>query len=596
MNENHQNNTNNGTPGANASKDMTQRVRLDDVGQTPARSANSQQVRKKKRWFMTKKEKITLITLISLTAVLLLLALILFSCGSSGTEDDGLILKGVWAAGVNLGGMTSEEATIALEEAVANTYTELDMVVDVLGTEITLSPQDTGAQLDIQAVVKAAYDYGRTGSRTERNQAKQNALNNSVIISITPYLNLDTDYIRGQIDLLGTQFSTTLTQPTIELTGTKPQMGVEKPDTTVIHQTLTIYVGTAEYGLDTTKLYNQIMESYNSRIFRFEHNPTVVAPDSIEDDLLSYYDQLCVEPVDAQIDPITYDVTPEIYGYGFNLDAVKEEIANAPYGTTLQIPLTYLAPNLTEELISGALFKDVIGDHSAVLGEDLAWNNNVTLACQALNGLIIKSGDTFSFNDILGELTADKGYQEASAYRGRVSTLVMGGGVTHAASLLFTCVLESELEILEYAHHTYATDFIEVGRDIYVAAGKSDFRFRNNRPDPIRIKAEVIEGTVFISIEGTDTRNYQVDIRVKTTKTVTPGKLYNIMLPTNPGGYENNDVLEEGLNGYVIELYKSMYDKQTGELINETFISTYTYDARDAVVVQLQSSSESEPS
>ena len=580
-------------PVTEPNKDMTQRIPLDGAAQPahrPAGSnpANPRRDRKKKRWYMTKKEKITLISLASVTAVLLIAAIIMISTMFSAPTDDGRILKGVVAAGVNLGGMTQDQAAIALQEATADTYTKLDMVVTVLDSQITLSPKDTGAHLDIQAVVTDAYNYGRTGSRAERNQAKNNALENSVIIPITPHLNLNTDYIRSEINKLGTQFSSTLTQPTLTLTGTKPQMGVTKPDTNKVHQKLTIYVGTAEYGLDTNKLYEQVLEYYNINIFQVVGTCTVVAPDSIEEDLLTYYQELCVAPVDAQIDPVTYDVIPEIYGYGFNLDEVKEQIAKAPYGTTLEIPLRYLTPNLTEELVSGNLFKDIMGDHSSALGAENAWNGNAFLACEKLNGLIIKAGETFSFNDVLGELTEEKGYQEALAYRGTVAQKVMGGGVTHVASVLYNSVLEAELEVLERHNHTYAPNFIEVGRDVYVAEGKEDFRFRNNRPDPIRIKAEVVNGNIRVSIEGTDTRDYRIEVSVKVIKTIRPGKLYNVMLSDNPGGYKNGQELAAGVNGYEVEIYSSMYGKQDGLLQNKNFVSTYTYEAKDAVVVKLQ--------
>ena len=572
---------------------MTQRIPLDGTAQsaprpTGSRPANSQRNRKKKRWHMTKKEKITLISLISVTVALLIAAIIMVSSMFSAPTDDGRILKGVVAAGVNLGGMTPDEAAIALQEATAHTYTKLDMVVTVLDSQITLSPKDTGARLNIQAVVEDAYNYGRTGSRAERNQAKNNALTNSVIIPITPHLNLDTDFIRSQINKLGSQFSSTLTQPVLTLTGTKPQMGVAKPSTSKTHQTLTIYVGTAEYGLDTNKLYEQVLEYYNINIFQVVGTCTVVAPDSIEDELLAYYEDLCVEPVDAQIDPVTYDVTPEIYGYGFNLDKVKEQIAKAPYGTTIKVPLRYLEPNVTEELLSSNLFKDIMGEHHSALGAETAWNSNAFLACEKLNGLIIKAGDTFSFNDVLGELTEEKGYQEALAYRGAVAQKVMGGGVTHVASVLYNSVLEAELEILERHNHTYAPNFIEVGRDVYVAEGMEDFRFRNNRPDPIRIKAEVVNGDICVSIEGTDTRNYIVEINVKVTNTVRPGKLYNVMVSDNPGGYKNGQELVAGVNGYEIEIYSSMYNKEDDRLQSKNFVTTYTYAARDSVVVKLQ--------
>ncbi len=545
---------------------------------------------------MTKREKITLICVGSATAVLLIAAIILISTMFSAPVDDGRILKGVVAAGVNIGGMTPDQAAVALNNATSGTYTKLPMVVTVLDTQITLSPEDTGAQLDIQAVVQDAYNYGRTGSRAEKNEAREHALTNSVIIPVTPHLNLNTDYIRGELNKLGTQFSSTLSQPKISIAGTKPQMGVANPNTDTIHQTLSIYVGTAEYGLDTNKLFDQVMEYYNINIFQVVGTCTVVAPDSIEDELLAYYEDLCVAPIDAQMDPITYDVTPEVYGYGFNLDEVKEQIAKTPYGETITIPLRYLAPNVTEELLSDNLFRDVIGEYTSSLGAETAWNQNAALACDKLNGLILKSGDTFSFNDLLGELTAEKGYQSALAYRGRVATSVLGGGVTHTASVLYNSVLEAELEILERHNHAYAPTFIEVGRDVYVYNGTADFRFRNNRPDPIRIKAEVVDGTIQISIEGTDSRDYTVEVTVKVTNVLQPETLYTTMLPNNPGGYQDGDVLINGTNGYEIEIRCLLYNKQGGQLQDENFIGAYSYEAQDSVVVKIQEQPTIDPS
>ena len=92
----------------------------------------------------------------------------------------------------------------------------------------------------------------------------------------------------------------------------------------------------------------------------------------------------------------------------------------------------------------------------------------------------------------------------------------------------------------------------------------------------------------YISIEGTDNRNYEVEIKVKTVKTLRPGKLYHVMLSNNPGKYKNNQVLDAGMNGYEVEIYKCMYDKKDGHLQNENFLSTYSYEARDSVVVKLQ--------
>ena len=526
-------------------------------------------------------------TLGSVTAVLLIAAIILISTMFSTPVDDGRILKGVMAAGVNIGGMTPDQAAIALDKATANTYSKLPMMVTVLDTQIMLSPEDTGARLDIPAVVQDAYNYGRTGSRAEQNQARENASTNSVIIPITPHLNLNTDYIRSELNKLGTHFSSTLSDAWIKIEpeNYQPQIGVSKPDTTVTHQTMTIFVGTPEYGLDTNKLFNQVMEYYNINILQVVGTCTVVAPDSIEDELLAYYEDLCVEPVDAQMDPITYEVTPEVYGYGFNLDEVKELIAQTPYGETLPIPLRYLAPNVTEELLADNLFKNVMGEYASPLGEDSAWTNNAILACNQLNGVILKAGETFSFNEFLGKLTADKGYQEALAYRGRNVVSVMGGGVTETASVLYNSALYAELEILEHHNHVYVPEFIEVGRDAYVDDTK-DLRFRNSYSDPIRIVAEVIDGQICITIEGTDSREYFVSIDAVALNILPPENLYNVMLPENPGNYTDGQVLVQGVDGCEIKLVKL---REYVGWHDEVGIGTYIYEAQDNVVVKIQS-------
>ena len=167
INDNRIDHSPNAAPTSGPTKDMTQRVRIDGntAQSNSAKTAAPQRHRSKKRWYMTKKEKITLISLASVTAVLLIAAIILFSTMFAAPADDGKILKGVMAAGVNIGGMTPSEAAAALEKATADTYTKLDMVVTVLDTQITLSPQNTGAHLDIAAVVEDAYHAVHTAKQ-----------------------------------------------------------------------------------------------------------------------------------------------------------------------------------------------------------------------------------------------------------------------------------------------------------------------------------------------------------------------------------------------------------------------------------------------
>ena len=134
---------------------MTQRVSVQN-NQRPANVRRKQT----KKWYMTRKEKVTLICLASVTVVLLIAALVMISTMVTTPEDDGRIYKGVEAAGVKLGGMTKEEAAIALETAIGDLYSSHSMVVEVLDEKIRLSPAYTGAELDFKAVAQAARDTG----------------------------------------------------------------------------------------------------------------------------------------------------------------------------------------------------------------------------------------------------------------------------------------------------------------------------------------------------------------------------------------------------------------------------------------------------
>ena len=115
-----------------------------------------------------KSRKIALICVCA-AAVVLVIGLIIGVWYFTGSgADDNLILNNVTVAGVNLGGMTKEEAKSALHKATDLTYTSESMVIHLPDTTLELSPANTGAQLDIDAVVEEAYKYGRTGTKAER--------------------------------------------------------------------------------------------------------------------------------------------------------------------------------------------------------------------------------------------------------------------------------------------------------------------------------------------------------------------------------------------------------------------------------------------
>ena len=535
-----------------------------------------------------------IVIVVSILAVLLLLGALAaaYFILMQPEEDDGLILPNVFAAGVNLSGMSQAEAKTALKNATSDTYTQLDMTVTVLDTTVKLTPAATGAKLDIDKVVEEAYNYGRTGTKAEQQRIRSQASSTVHMISVVPYLNLDTNYIKSIVNELGSKYSSTLTQPAYRIEGTAPTFSPEETDTSVVYETLYIFTGTPEYGLNTDSLYEQIIDAYNTNIWQVTGKCTVNNPGSL--DLQPIFDEYCSEPKDAQLDSLTYEVTPETYGYGFDLTAAREQLINAPYNTTIEIPMYLIAPDILAEDYD-KLFRDTLASWSSEHASNNDLLTNLRKACAEINGVILKSGEEFSFNDTVGQPTVGKGYKYVEMYVGTEYKEVLGGGMSQVASVLYYCALLADLDIQEHSNHTYVTDFTDAGTDAYIEWNGADLRFTNSTNEPLRIDAKVEDGVITISLIGTDDYDYRVEIELDEEKVYEPVDLKHLMYEDNTDGYTDGDVLVEAITGYDISTYICKYDKESGNQISREIAARSHYEKRNALIVEIYVEPEPEP-
>ena len=96
---------------------------------------------------------------------------------------------------------------------------------------------------------------------------------------------------------------------------------------------------------------------------------------------------------------------------------------------------------------------------------------NITITCLALNNTIVKSGETFSFCDTVGESTEDRGYKEANVIIKGTETKGLGGGNCQVSSTLYNAVLAApnEVEVIERHAHSAPVPYIEEGKDAAVS-------------------------------------------------------------------------------------------------------------------------------
>lgn len=507
------------------------------------------------------------------------------------TWDDGLIYPNVYAFGVDLGGKTPEEAAAAIEEATANTFYTQSMIVHLPDCTLSLTPEQTGAAVDAQAIAQLAFAYGRGGNRWENTQAKAAAALDTYILDTRGCITLNEDAICAAVEAAASNAASTLTQPTVSVTGEVPDRNLSykaaQEKTDVAHQKLTIVLGTPDRSLNTEALMETIISNYCYNDFTpIEFAYDVVEPNA--PDLDALYAQYYIAPVDAVLNETDYSITHEVLGYGFDLEALKAMVAHAGEGETVTVPFDYIPSAVTFEAIDATLFKDVLGSVSTNHTNDSNRNTNLRQACKALNGTLVRPGETFSYNATLGERTEKKGYKAAGAYSGGKTVQTIGGGICQVSSTLYYACLKADLEIVERTAHGYTVSYMPLGMDATVSWGSLDYKFRNNTDYPIRIEAWVADGQVHVKLIGTDTKDYYVKMTYETVEGPVEGKtVYEDYKWNNPEGYKDGDVIQTAYTGRTVKSYRVKYSKATDEKISTAYEATSRYKSRDKIVARV---------
>lgn len=566
-------------------------VRSQTTGRLPFEPEESEEPEEDEEFtpVMGKNKKVILIS-ICCVALVLLIGIITAICFLlRGEKDDGKILNNVMAAGINIGNMTPEEAKEALHRTTDFSFRAEDMVVELPDTTIRLAHTDTGAALDVDALVSAAYSYGRTGTQEEQDRARAESLIGNHIIALLPYLHLDQDYIRQTIEDYCAEFNSSFTPSSYELEGEMPPLTGEAFDESVPCQTLVLTVGVPGRHLDAEQLINDILDAYSLCQFRVtaqEGDPDTL-PEEL--DLEAIHKELSLEPADAEMDMETFEVSPEQYGYTFDLSMAQKLLSKAEYGTTIPIPMKYVIPEVLAEDLEELLFRDVLGSFETRHTDDENRNTNLKLACKAINGMELDPGEEFSYNDALGKRTEAAGYRHAAAYENGETVTAIGGGICQVSSTLYNCVLLADLDVTSRTGHSFAPSYVELGMDATVSWGGPEFKFRNNTDYPIRIEAEVSGGKVRIKLLGTDEKDYYVKVTSKITDTVKPETIEEVLLESeNVEGYRDGEVIQTPYTGYTVKTYKLIYSKETDTLLKEDYIGTTTYKKRDKIVAVIQ--------
>ena len=295
------------------------------------------------------------------------------------------------------------------------------------------------------------------------------------------------------------------------------------------------------------------------------------------------HDQLHGEVRNASYDSATDSIVPEQLGADFDIAAVQKAMDEAAPGETLTVKADIQQPEVTAADLKAVLFRDVLGEAKTHVSGSAGRIGNVKLSAQIINGLVLNSGETFSYNGSVGKRTADRGFKPAPAYVKGETVDEIGGGICQTSSTLYLACLLSNLEITERYAHRYVPAYIAWGMDATVSWGGPDYKFTNNTLYPVKIVTKYEKGYLTVQILGTNVDGTYVKMSNEVLSKTPWETIYQedpTMAPGSP------DVVKvTPYTGYKVNSYQTIYDKD-GKVIDSHFEASSNYKVRNKVILQ----------
>ena len=196
---------------------------------------------------------------------------------------------------------------------------------------------------------------------------------------------------------------------------------------------------------------------------------------------------------------------------------------------------------------------------------------NIRLATEAINGIVIEPGEIFSFNDIVGDTEHDERYLMAPIISDDQTIDGRGGGICQVSTALYIAALKADLDVIERHAHTLVSDYSPVGLDATLAYGLLDLKLQNNSAYPMKIEARALGQSVEVAIYG---HSLPDNVSVDATSKVIDRYVV---------GPDNGEV--PAGTYYVAESYRVYY--KNGVKTQSVLLSTDTYKVGEGESVSL---------
>lgn len=506
------------------------------------------------------KKRIVAIIVVTSIFVFFLLFSVIFALLNINNNK---ILKNVSIMGIDVGNMTIEEAKEKINKIIETKQSE-ELTLKNEEFETTLNLTQIDFKFDLESAINEAYNIGKNGNIIKNN-----------------YSILFTNLFGNRIECKYEYDEESLDKKIDNISSKMPNVVVEN-SYYIEDEQLIIVKGKEGLVIKKENLKNSIIEEMKN--IEEKYNVITIPTETVqpgEINLEKIRNEIYKEPKDAYISKNPTTVHPHENGVDFAISIEEAKKIIEEDKNEYIIPLKITVPKKTVEDLGEEAFPDKLATFTTRYDpSNKNRANNVSISADKIDGTIIMPGETFSYNQTVGERTIAAGYKEAGAYSGGRVVQDVGGGICQTSSTLYNAVLLANLEIVDRTNHQFLTSYVEAGKDATVTWGGIDFKFKNSRSYPIKIEASAKNGVCEMSIYGIrEETEYEVEIQSEVLS----------YLPYTTK-YEEDSTLEEGkevidqsgYEGCTSETYRIL--KKNGKIISKTLLSKDTYDPMTRIV------------
>ena len=472
------------------------------------------------------------------------------------------IISGVYIQNTNLSNLSKEQALNIVNESVQK-IEHIDLNYGEYSTIVKI--EEIGLEIDYNTSINKAINLGRT---------------NNIIIDNYQILmaNLFEEHFELNIQINEEKYKETIKNMQAEI----PE-AVKEYSYDIKEDELIITNGKSGKSINSDilkeKIIENIKEQFNGSVESIELPIQTKEPEKI--DIEKIYNEIYKEAKDAYIVEEPFELHKEENGIDFKISIEEAKTMLQEEKETYTIPLKITKPRIAVKDLGDKLFKQTLAKYTTIYDAgNKNRSHNIALAAKTINGTILLPGETFSYNGILGNTNAAKGYKVGTAYVGGKVVESYGGGICQLSSTIYNAVLYANLEIVERHNHSYVVNYVTAGRDATVAYGGKDFKFKNTRNYPIKIVSSAKNGVVSVSIMGIkEEKEYEIEL-TSTVLSTTPRSVV----------YENNSALEEGTQKVIQKGYDGKKSiaykivKYNGKTISKTVLSKDTYKPMNQII------------